>query len=95
MNIKIPTLTPYDTGERAQPIPWVSSTDRVRDRATGVADSDRYGRVDFDDDESRTVATVYMMKGSDGNYHLHIEAMDDDLKVIDNREGGSAHYAIK
>lgn len=82
MNIKIPTLTPYDTGERAQPIPWVSSIDRTRDRVNGVADSDRYGRVDFDDDESRTVATVRVSKDPEtGSYVVHVDAHDSDLKL--------------
>lgn len=79
-------LTPYDTGERAEPFRWVSDTSMVRDRATGVKDSDRYGRVDFDDDEGHTIATVYVARsGIDGSYVMHIEPDDDDLLVIDHR----------
>lgn len=69
-------LTPYDTGERAQPFVWEHD-----------GDSDRYGMVDFDNDEGATIATVYVARSEiDGSYVMHIEPNNDDLMVIDNRE---------
>lgn len=51
--------SPYNTGERLEPFPW------VRDGVTGTAkprpsERDDYGRVDFDDDEGTTIATVHI-----------------------------------
>lgn len=40
-------LTPYDTGEVAEPVVWKTRGDRSR-----------YGHVDFTNDESATVCTV-------------------------------------
>lgn len=69
-------LTPYDTGERAQPFTWEHD-----------GESDRYGRVDFDNDEGATLATVYVARSeTDGRYCMFIEVQDDDLLVIDSRE---------
>ena len=53
------TGTPYDTGARLEPHPW------VRDGITGheyqrPAEADDYGRVDFDDDEGTTIATLHI-----------------------------------
>ena len=38
-----------------------------------LTDADSYGRVDFDDDEGRTVATIYLERTADGDYAIHIE----------------------
>lgn len=69
-------LTPYDTGEIAEPHLWMTSTDVTRDRvarSTGQpGETDRYGRVDFDNDESSTVATVWASRNQDGSYTLHV-----------------------
>lgn len=54
-------LTPYDTGEIAQPFIWEHD-----------GEADRYGRVDFDNDESSTVATVWASRNQDGSYTLHV-----------------------
>ena len=54
-------LTPYDTGEVAQPFIWEH-----------CGETDRYGRVDFDNDESSTVATVWASRNQDGSYTLHV-----------------------
>ena len=54
-------LTPYDTGEVAQPFIWDHD-----------GETDRYGRVDFDNDESSTVATVWASRNQDGSYTLHV-----------------------
>jgi hypothetical protein len=51
-----PPLTPYDTGERLQPGAWVTPDPRRPEEY----DRDRYGKVDFDDDESATLATIHV-----------------------------------
>lgn len=61
-------LTPYDTGERLEPMPW------VKDGIAGQfeprpAEPDDYGRVDFDDSDS-TVATLWIERRDDGGYVL-------------------------
>ncbi|GAB3252264.1 hypothetical protein [Arthrobacter pigmenti] len=63
-------LTPYDTGERLEPHPWVSSPEATDTSREG--DSGDYGRVDFDDDEAQTVLTAYVERGPDG-YVLHLQ----------------------
>lgn len=54
------TLTPYDTGQRLEPRPWL-----VQHRAT----RDDFGKVDFDNEESATQAIVYIEKNQDQQYH--------------------------
>ncbi|HRL80917.1 MAG TPA: hypothetical protein PLK46_11375 [Propioniciclava sp.] len=61
-------LTPYDTGDRLEPQLW----------PTGEADT--FGRVDFDDDESRTVATAYIAREGSA-YVLHVVNPSDALTV--------------
>lgn len=51
------TLTPYDTGERAEPKVWTKGH---------IENDGDYGKVDFDDDAGGTVATLYIEKGEDG-----------------------------
>lgn len=54
-------LTPYDTGAVCEPIPWSVPSRLALQRvsaATRVVDEDRFGRVDFEDDTSATVANV-------------------------------------
>lgn len=64
-------LTPYDTGERLEPRPW--STD---------GDPERYGRVDFDDDEGATVLSVHVERLPSGACALHVIRVSDvDLVV--------------
>jgi hypothetical protein len=63
------SLTPYDTGDRLEPIPW------VKDGITGqelprTPEPDDYGRVDFDAEDSSTVATLWIERQADGTYVL-------------------------
>lgn len=53
--------TPYDTGKRSEPKPWQSYH---------MEDDDDYGKVDFDNDEGGTLATLYIEKDDDGTYAL-------------------------
>lgn len=55
-------LTPYDTGERLEPMPWIDSS-AVRQypiRATDPFHENRYGKVDFDTEESHTAVTAWV-----------------------------------
>lgn len=61
-------LSPYDTGERLQPFPWVKEINI--DFAGSPADA--YGRVDFDDDESSTVVSVVVKRDKAGDYTLYV-----------------------
>lgn len=65
----MPDLTPYDTGERLEPHRW-------RERPEAPED---YGKVDFEDDESATVATLHFERTETG-YRLVVEC-DQELDV--------------
>jgi hypothetical protein len=69
-------LTPYDTGERLAPIPWVQGSNSGR----GPED---YGKVDLDDDESATCLTIYVERDPQqpGGYVLHVENVSVPLRV--------------
>ncbi|MFT4284292.1 MAG: hypothetical protein QM598_05600 [Protaetiibacter sp.] len=79
-------LTPYDTGARLEPRTWVedvggswvTGSERLRD-----AFPDDFGRVDFDDDEGATIATIYVERGpgSTPSYRVHVEAHADAVTV--------------
>lgn len=66
------TLTPYDTGARLEPYHWP-----VND------DPDRYGRVDFDDDEGTTIASAYVQRLPSGTYALCVTRVSDVRLVVD------------
>ena len=63
-------LSPYDHGTRLEPQLWPTA-----------ANPDSYGRVDFDDEESRTVLTTYVEREADG-YALHVDGMTEPLSVV-------------
>jgi hypothetical protein len=48
-------LTPYDTGARLEPAVWVLP----HIKRTAEHDLDAYGKVDLNNDEESTVATIY------------------------------------
>ena len=63
------SMTPYDTGERLEPQLWPTSDD-----------PETFGRVDFDDDEGRTVLTAYVeRRGLD--YVLHVGSSCDKITI--------------
>lgn len=62
-------LTPFDTGERCEPIVWP------------IGDPEDAGKVDFENDESATVAVVYV-KRTEGGYALVVEPIDDTLEIV-------------
>lgn len=73
--------TPYDTGERAEPQLWVSSA--TPGQSPEENERDRYGKVDFENDSSQTLCTVYVEKNPDGTHTVHVQSMcaDDELTV--------------
>lgn len=80
-------LTPYDTGDRLEPHPWISpasldAAQLVRGSVGIPAPTFQdFGRVDFDDEESRTVLTVYVDRDSHG-YVLHVEDLTEEALAV-------------
>ena len=65
-------LTPFDTGERLEPHVWAG------------AQGGDLGKVDFDDDEGRTVVTVYGERSAvDGAYVLRVVSQGKVTVVVD------------
>lgn len=79
--------SPYDTGERLEPHPW------VRDGITGneyrrPAERDDYGRVDFDDDEGTTIATLHIEGSPTSPEEVFILKLDVNAPIIIHGPGG-------
>ena len=75
---------PYDTGERAAPKPWIREG-----RERHGFDPDDFGRVDFENDSSETVATIHLSRRDDGGYTVHIIPTTDDLTIEWHGEGSA------
>lgn len=85
--------SPYDTGERAQPNPWITLRRHVLHYLTGAQlaeELDRFGRVDFDNDASETVATVYVERTAEGAHRVRVFAHDSDALVIEDNADAHA-----
>jgi hypothetical protein len=61
-------LTPYDTGERLEPHPYVQRDPQL----TGARSMDDYGKVDFDNEESCTVFKLHAERDGEG-YTLKVQ----------------------
>ncbi len=72
------SLTPYDTGARMEPKLWVGKNQKP----TNTADLDRFGRVDFENDEGASMVTVYVEPGEDGQVNVHIVPLASDESEI-------------
>lgn len=70
-------LTPYDTGARLEPAVWVHGKVTSPDGRAREAVAADYGRVDFDNDEGATIATLYIEPAESG-FALHVEQHTDD-----------------
>lgn len=73
-------LSPYDTGKRAEPRPWPHSTKAAVAEMGPISrqmSEAEFGKVDFENDESSHVATVWFEKNADDHYVLHVAGMDD------------------
>jgi hypothetical protein len=75
-------LTPYDTGERLEPKPWINPVSIDNSRT-----QEDYGKVDFDAEDDYTVATLHIEKQGDGyalkgysNEPLRIEIEDQSVE---------------
>lgn len=70
-------LTPYDTGVRATPQVWANMGRNLHTLPPIERElaEDRYGKVDFENDEGSTVATVWLEKNAAGEYTVHIDNM--------------------
>lgn len=66
-NVNRPTQ--YEAGGRLVPRPWP------------VGPPESYGKVDFDDSEGEVVLTVYIQRGPEEDYVLHIEHLTAPLRV--------------
>lgn len=79
-------LTPYDTGARCEPKIWSHSTAVALAGATGRTledELDRFGRVDFENDESATMVTVHV-ESTETGHRIVIDSQIDpeDLEII-------------
>ena len=74
-------LTPYDVGERAQPMLWQKDRFEVKDTMRH-GDPGDIGKVDFDNEEGATVATVHVSRDPvTGSYVVHVMPHNDDVRV--------------
>ncbi|AYB70192.1 hypothetical protein SEA_ONEIAGILLIAN_82 [Microbacterium phage OneinaGillian] len=77
-------LSPYDTGKRAEPRPWTLSTKAAIaemgpiSRQFSEAD---FGKVDFENDSSEHVATVWFERGDDGAYVMHVAGIVGPVRI--------------
>lgn len=72
------SLSPYDTGARAEPHLWVTSIPPdVQDPGQFL----RYGKVDFDDEEGHTLLNLHVERRDDGGYTLVIQPLSEGLHV--------------
>ena len=79
-------LTPYDNGTRLEPHVWVRGDVATPGGLPRRTEEDDYGRVDLDDDEGRTVLTLYVERTAEG-YTLHVENLTDSLRIeVDHDE---------
>lgn len=62
-------LTQDQAGGRLRPRPWP------------VGPSESYGKVDFDDGEGKAVLTLYIQRGPEEGYVLHVEHLAAPLRV--------------
>ncbi|MBT8162911.1 MULTISPECIES: hypothetical protein [Arthrobacter] len=81
--------TPYDTGARCEPKPWLPTSD-VQQLALRNDLPDDFGKVDFDNDEGGTVCVAYVERNGDGRFTVHIQPLvDEELRVMVHRDDGS------
>lgn len=72
-------LTPYDKGDRLEPIPW-----HVQHRnLPKLEEAVRYGKVDFENEESATVLTAHVERNEDRKgYTLHADVHDAEAPAV-------------
>lgn len=72
-----PDLTPYDTGARCEPKPWLPYGTKV----TPITPAENFGKVDFDDDCCDTVAVVHVERDDEGIFTVHVQPLVDQSEV--------------
>jgi hypothetical protein len=81
----VKTLTPYDTGARLEPVPWVNPKARTAGKEeVRPAEEDDWGKVDFENDESATEVIIWvapMHQGDDGQI-INVERMGEQPLII-------------
>jgi hypothetical protein len=83
-------LTPYDTGERLEPVIWVvPQTGRIESSiANRPAESDDWGKVDLNNSEDTTTCTVWGEGADEGTDVLHVLMHGDALsKIVIHTQG--------
>ncbi|WP_181273587.1 hypothetical protein [Brevibacterium oceani] len=83
------TLTPYDTGERCEPKPWLPYGTEV----TEATPAENFGKVDFDDDSGETDCTIYVERDEDGTKTVHVVSHIED-ESIRVRLHGERHSVV-
>ena len=75
------SVSPYDTGARLEPHPWVHDGTKGSEYQR-PADPDDYGRVDFDDDEGTTIATVHIEGSADAPEEVFVMKIAANAPII-------------
>lgn len=70
-------LSPYDTGARLEPFVYQVQPANMPD----PEEADRYGKVDFDNAEARTMFTVWAEPGPGGVVNVWVEKKTDVERV--------------
>ncbi|AWN04697.1 hypothetical protein HOT29_gp079 [Microbacterium phage Squash] len=80
--------TPYDRGARGEPKIWPHVTRSELAILAPIAlelEEDRFGRVDFDDDEGATMLNVRVEREADGRVFLRVDLVGiDEVAVVVN-----------
>lgn len=72
----IRTLTPYDTGKRAEPKAWLRSSALMLAQMEPIErelEEDRYGKVDFEDENGDDLFTIWVETNEAGHPVVHIQ----------------------
>lgn len=77
-------LSPYDTGKRAEPKPWLHESKGAVAEMAPIARElaeDQFGRVDFEDNAGETLVTVWIELGETGEHVVHIQEHTTEVMV--------------
>lgn len=82
---KTALLTPYDLGQRGEPKVWSLLSRGALNKLdmTELHDQmDRYGKVDFEDDEGTSIVTVWVERNEQGYPILHVQPLGGDIGMM-------------
>ena len=83
-------LSPYDTGKRYEPQPWVVGEGLAATSAEPIAlemAEDRYGKVDYEDENGLTGYTIWVERNERGIPVVHIQQTGIDPVAIEIHRG--------